>query len=61
MSGHIFFADRFYGSDDAIYAAGRLLELPRKIDLCPRTAGLPGSTPPRSAESVPAKSKIRFG
>ena len=27
MSGHIFFADRFYGFDDAIYAAGRLLEL----------------------------------
>jgi phosphomannomutase/phosphoglucomutase len=27
MSGHIFFADRYYGYDDAIYAAGRLLEL----------------------------------
>jgi phosphomannomutase/phosphoglucomutase len=27
MSGHIFFADRYYGFDDAIYAAGRLLAL----------------------------------
>ena len=26
MSGHIFFADRFYGYDDAIYAGARLLE-----------------------------------
>ncbi len=25
MSGHIFFADRWYGFDDAIYAAVRLL------------------------------------
>jgi phosphomannomutase/phosphoglucomutase len=27
MSGHIFFADRFYGFDDAVYAALRLLEI----------------------------------
>lgn len=27
MSGHMFFADDYYGYDDAIYAAGRLLEL----------------------------------
>jgi phosphomannomutase/phosphoglucomutase len=27
MSGHMFFADRYYGYDDAIYAACRLLEL----------------------------------
>jgi len=27
MSGHMFFADRFYGFDDALYAAGRLLEI----------------------------------
>ncbi len=26
MSGHIFFADRFYGFDDALYAAVRLLK-----------------------------------
>ncbi len=27
MSGHMFFADRYLGYDDAIYAAGRILEL----------------------------------
>jgi phosphomannomutase / phosphoglucomutase len=27
MSGHMFFADRYFGYDDAIYAAGRLFEL----------------------------------
>lgn len=27
MSGHIFFADRYYGYDDAVYAGARLLEL----------------------------------
>jgi phosphomannomutase / phosphoglucomutase len=32
MSGHIFFADRFYGFDDATYAGARLLEILSKID-----------------------------
>ena len=43
MSGHIFFADRFYGFDDAIYAAGRLLELLSQEDrpLSAHLAGLP--------------------
>jgi phosphomannomutase/phosphoglucomutase len=27
MSGHIFFADRYFGYDDAVYAACRLLEI----------------------------------
>ena len=27
MSGHMFFADRYYGFDDAIYASFRLLEI----------------------------------
>jgi phosphomannomutase / phosphoglucomutase len=27
MSGHIFFADRYFGFDDAVYAAARLVEL----------------------------------
>lgn len=30
MSGHMFFADRYYGYDDAIYAACRLLEVVSK-------------------------------
>jgi phosphomannomutase/phosphoglucomutase len=32
MSGHIFFADRFYGFDDACYAAIRVLEIMSKTD-----------------------------
>jgi phosphomannomutase/phosphoglucomutase len=27
MSGHLFFADRYFGYDDAIYASARLLEI----------------------------------
>ena len=27
MSGHLFFADRYYGYNDAVYAGGRLLEM----------------------------------
>jgi phosphomannomutase/phosphoglucomutase len=32
MSGHIFFADRYLGYDDAIYASCRLIELLSKTD-----------------------------
>jgi len=32
MSGHIFFADDYFGFDDAIYPSGRLLEIISKID-----------------------------
>ncbi|MGD9561947.1 MAG: phosphomannomutase/phosphoglucomutase [Pyrinomonadaceae bacterium] len=32
MSGHIFFADRFYGFDDACYAGARLLEILSHMD-----------------------------
>ena len=33
MSGHIFFADRYYGFDDAIYATLRILEIVSKSDV----------------------------
>ncbi len=32
MSGHIFFADRFFGFDDAIYSSARVLELLSRSD-----------------------------
>jgi phosphomannomutase/phosphoglucomutase len=32
MSGHIFFADRFYGFDDATYAGARVLEIISNTD-----------------------------
>ena len=49
MSGHIFFADRFYGFDDALYAAVRLLdilargeaELAELRDRCPQAVNTP--------------------
>ena len=49
MSGHIFFADRYYGFDDAIYAALRLLEvldnseetLTQKVDQLPTPHNTP--------------------
>ena len=31
MSGHLFFADRYFGYDDAIYAACRLVEIVKKL------------------------------
>ena len=42
MSGHIFFADRFFGFDDAIYSSARLLELltHSEIKLSQMLAGL---------------------
>jgi phosphomannomutase / phosphoglucomutase len=43
MSGHMFFADRYYGYDDALYAACRLLEIVAKSGkpLSAQLAGLP--------------------
>jgi phosphomannomutase / phosphoglucomutase len=43
MSGHIFFADRWFGFDDAIYASIRLLEIAAKSELkvSQMLAGLP--------------------
>ena len=32
MSGHIFFADDYYGYDDALYVAARLIELLSRSD-----------------------------
>jgi len=45
MSGHLFFADRYFGFDDAIYATGRLLELLAGNDqsLTELLAGLPSA------------------
>ena len=49
MSGHIFFAERWYGFDDALYSGARMLEIltNEKINPAEFFAGLPGgvSTP----------------
>lgn len=36
LSGHLFFAERWYGFDDALYAAARLLEILAKRDCSPQ-------------------------
>ena len=43
MSGHMFFADRYYGYDDALYAACRLMEIVARSGkpLSAQVAGLP--------------------
>jgi phosphomannomutase / phosphoglucomutase len=43
MSGHMFFADRYYGFDDALYAACRLIEIVARSGqpLSAQLAGLP--------------------
>ncbi len=43
MSGHMFFADNYYGYDDAIFACGRLLELLSKTR--EKLSSLAGSIP----------------
>lgn len=46
MSGHIFFADRFFGFDDALYSGARLLELlsNSEASLADRLDALPPTT-----------------
>ena len=42
MSGHVFFKERWYGFDDALYAGARLLEiLARERDMSATLAALP--------------------
>jgi len=45
MSGHIFFNDRWYGFDDAVYSGSRLLELLSKVkDPSAELEALPDAT-----------------
>jgi phosphomannomutase/phosphoglucomutase len=50
MSGHLFFADRYFGYDDAIYAGARLLEV------LSWTEGPPGCWRPCRKPCIPLKS-----
>ena len=54
MSGHIFFADKYYGFDDAIYAAVRLVSL---ISASGKSLGRNGATPCRNMINTP---ELRF-
>jgi phosphomannomutase/phosphoglucomutase len=61
MSGHMFFADRYFGYDDAVYAAARLIELLSRTDrtLAELVDGLPVlyNTPELR---VPCPDEIKF-
>lgn len=46
MSGHLFFADRYFGFDDAIYAACRVVEILKKIKANSLNSNVPGSRQP---------------
>ena len=61
MSGHIFFADRFYGFDDATYAGARVLEILSKSDL-PLSALLADVPPSYSTPElrVPCTDESKF-
>ena len=58
MSGHIFYADRYYGYDDALYAAVRLLGILAARRREPRRAARPAA---RSGEHAGAALSLRRG
>jgi phosphomannomutase/phosphoglucomutase len=61
MSGHIFFADRYFGFDDAVYVGGRLLELLAHSDerLADMLDGLPHTvTTPELRVACPDAAKF---
>ena len=61
MSGHIFFGDRFYGFDDATYAAARVLEILSKTDK--KLSELLGDIPKTFSTPelrVPCRDNIKF-
>ena len=64
MSGHLFFADRYFGYDDAIYASARMVELLSKTDkkVSGLLAGVPQyfATPEIRAEAKDDAEKFRI-
>ncbi|MEE9157186.1 MAG: phosphomannomutase/phosphoglucomutase [Gammaproteobacteria bacterium] len=63
LSGHIFFKERWYGFDDAIYAAARMLEILGKSKKSPEGvfAELPGGiATPELRLSMPERSHASF-
>src|SRR5580698_7515571 len=62
MSGHMFFADRYFGYDDALYAACRLMEIVSKSGrpLSAQLAGLPKTvSTPEIRVDCPDETKFR--
>ena len=62
MSGHMFFADRYFGYDDALYAACRLMEIVSKsgLPLSAQLDGLPKTvSTPEIRVDCPDETKFR--
>jgi len=59
MSGHIFFADKYYGFDDALYAAIRLLNIASKQPLSELLKSLP-TTYSTSEIRIECNEEIKF-
>lgn len=61
MSGHLFFADRYYGFDDALYAAMRLLSIVTRQSKSPKalfdTLPFPVNTPELRFECAESKKR----
>lgn len=62
MSGHIFFADRYFGFDDAIYTGARILEILSKSDkpLSRMLEGIP-KTFVSPEIRIPSSDNLKFG
>jgi phosphomannomutase/phosphoglucomutase len=60
MSGHFFFKERWYGFDDGIYAAARLLEI-LAGDLQGRSVGQIFATLPKSVSTPELKVELAEG
>jgi phosphomannomutase/phosphoglucomutase len=63
MSGHMFFADRYFGYDDALYAACRLIEIVAASGkpLSAQLAGLPAMvSTPEIRVDCPDESKFQL-
>ena len=63
MSGHMFFADRYFGYDDALYAACRLIEIVARSGqpLSAQLAGLPQTvTTPEIRVDCPDETKFQI-
>ena len=62
MSGHLFFADRYFGYDDAIYAGARLIEIVAKSGrpLASMLADLPqGRVHARDSRGLPRRRQVQ--
>jgi hypothetical protein len=64
MSGHMFFADRYFGFDDGVYAAARVVELlepQRQATVGHRRCAARGAQHTRDPRGLPRRLQVRGG